>query len=184
MGNVWIPLSIVGGVFLAVGLGRFAWGLRPQPEMSGMPTTPLEKLGWIGLAVTTTVGAGLAVISSTQGASFFDEDDAARVLFWALMMLGIGVWVGAWYVIKKHTGASVVDERDRAILARSFSVESVVVLLSLVTWTVTLTEVFREEGAIPIGYLQLLFWSTFILGAFGRSLGIVLGYRRQVTVDA
>lgn len=184
MTYVWIALGVAGGVLFAVGLGRFVWSLRPQPGMSGMPTTPLEKLGWIGLTVTTIVGAGLAAISLTQGATFFDDNDPARILFWALLMVGICVWAGAWYVIRKRTGVSVVDERDRAILARSFSVESAVVILSLVTWTVTLTEVFREDGAVPLGYLQLLFWSTFILGAFGRSLGIVLGYRREVTVDA
>ena len=78
----------------------------------------------------------------------------------------------------------MVDERDRAILAQSFSVESVVVLLSLVAWTVILTEVFWDEGAVPIAYLQLLFWTTFVGGALGRSLGIVLGYRREITVDA
>jgi hypothetical protein len=63
-------------------------------------------------------------------------------------------------------------------------VEAVFVLLALVAWTVTLTEVFWDEGAVPIGYLQLLFWSTLIGGAFGRSLGIILGYRREITVDA
>lgn len=184
MASVWIAVSVVGGILFAVGLGRFIWSLRPQPGMSGMPTTPLERLGWIGLIVTTIVAAGLAAISLTQGSSFFEDNKPARLLFWALILVGIGVWAGAWYVIKKRSGASVLDERDRAILARSFSVESVVVLLSLLAWTVTLTEVFGEEGAIPVGYLQLLFWSTFILGAFGRSLGIVLGYRREVIFDA
>ena len=78
----------------------------------------------------------------------------------------------------------MIDERDREILARSFSVESMLVILSLAAWTVILTEVFWDEGAVPLGYLQLIFWSTFILGAFGRSLGIVLGYRREPLVDA
>jgi hypothetical protein len=78
----------------------------------------------------------------------------------------------------------VVDERDRAILARSLSVESMIVLLSLVVWTVVLTEVYWDEGVAPVGYFQLLFWSTFVGGAFGRSLGIVMGYRREIPVDA
>jgi hypothetical protein len=77
-----------------------------------------------------------------------------------------------------------MDERDRAVLARSFSVESMVVLVSLVAWTVGLTEAFWDEGSIPVAYLQLLFWSTLVGGAMGRSLGIVLGYRRGVAVDA
>lgn len=69
-------------------------------------------------------------------------------------------------------------------MARSFSVESMVVLVSLVAWTVGLTESFWDEGSIPISYIQLLFWTTFVGGAMGRSLGIILGYRRELTVDA
>ena len=184
MSTVWITLGVAGGIIVVVVFGRFVWSLRPQPEMSGLPTTPLEKLGWVGVAVTAVVGVALAILVVVAAVTGFHEEATARGIFWLLMMGGIGVWSVAWYVIKKRTGGTVVDERDRAILARSLSVESVVVLLSLVAWTVTLTEVFWDEGAIPLGYLQLLFWSTFIGGAFGRSLGIILGYRREITVDA
>ncbi len=184
MDNVWIALAIVAGIIFMAALGRRAWTLRPQPGMSGLPTSPLEKLGWVGIAVTLTVGAGLTLIVFTQGASFFEDNGAARGVFWLLLMGAIGVWSAAWRIIKRRSGGAVVDERDRAILARSLSVESIVVLLSLVTWTVALTETFGDEGAVPLAYLQLIFWSTLIIGAFGRSLGIVLGYRREVTVDA
>lgn len=54
----------------------------------------------------------------------------------------------------------------------------------LLTWTIALTEVFSDDGVMPIAYLQLIFWSTFVGGAFGRSLGIVMGYRRGIAVDA
>jgi hypothetical protein len=63
-------------------------------------------------------------------------------------------------------------------------VESVIVLLMLVTWTIVLTEVYSDDGVLPVAYLQLIFWSTFIGGAFGRSLGIVMGYRREIVADA
>jgi hypothetical protein len=181
MTTAWIIVAAVGALLAAIALTRYARGLRPQ--MSGLPMTPLERLGWIGLGVTATVGAGMAALVAIVGVTGFQENGAARGIFTLLMLGGIAVWGGAWYVISRRRGGAVVDERDRSILARSLSVESIVVLLSLVAWTVTLTEVFWDEGAIPLGYLQLLFWSTFIGGAFGRSLGIVLGYRREITVD-
>jgi len=181
---VWITLAVLGGVVVVVAVGRSLWNLRPQPEMRGLPATSLEKLGWVGLAVTAAVGFGLTALVAFEGATFFDENAIARGIFWILMLGGIGVWVAAWYVIKRTSGQAAVDERDRAILARSLSVESMIVLLSLVTWTVVLTEVFWDEGAVPIAYLQLIFWSTFIGGAFGRSLGIILGYHREVDIDA
>ncbi len=184
MDIVWVGIAVLGCALVILALGRFVWNLRPQREMGGLPVTSLEKLGWVGLAVTSFVGLGLATLVVFEGATGFHEKESSRLIFWALLMSGIGVWAAAWAVIKRRSGETVVDERDRAILARSLSVESVVVLLSLVTWTVTLTEVYWDSGAIPIAYLQLLFWSTLIGGAFGRSLGIVMGYRREISVDA
>lgn len=180
MNAVWITLTVLGGIILVVSLGRFAWSVRPQRELGGLPMTPLEQLGWVGLSVTGAIAVGLGILVLVAGVAGFHEAPAARALFWLLLMAGIGVWFAAWAVIKRRSGGIVVDERDRAVLARSFSVESVAVLLSLVAWTVTLTETFWDEGAIPIGYLQLLFWTTVVLGALGRSLGIVLGYRREL----
>lgn len=180
----WIVIGVVAGVIVAGMLGRFAWALRPDPAMSGLPTPPLERLGWLGLGITGAVGAGLGVLVASYGASGFQEDSTPRGIFWLLLVGGAAVWFVAWFVITRRQGGAVVDERDRAILARSLSVEAIFVLFALVAWTVTLTEVFWDEGVVPIGYLQLLFWSTLIGGAFGRSLGIILGYRREIAVDA
>jgi hypothetical protein len=179
---LWIILAVLGLIVVGA-LGRFLWNLRPQAAMRGLPPTPLERLGWLGLAITLVVGIGMATLVAFQGATGFNEDATSRGIFWILMLAGVGVWVVAWRVANRRHGGAVVDERDRAILARSLSVESMIVLLSLVAWTVVLTEVYWDEGAVPIAYLQLLFWSTFIGGLFGRSLGIVLGYRRETMVD-
>ena len=184
MSAVWITVAVVAGAACIAALARFVWSLRPQREMGGMPPAPLERLGWIGLGVTAVVGLGLVCLVVLVGTDFIKRDSTARGIFWLLMMSGIAVWALAWWTIKRRAGGTVVDERDRAILARSLSVESVVVLLTLVTWTVALTEVYSDEGTLPIEYLQLIFWSTFILGAFGRSLGIVMGYRREIVLDA
>lgn len=184
MTTFWITLAVIGGVAVVAFLGRLVWSLWPEDDMAGLPPAPLERLGWIGLAVTTIVGAGLAIPVVLVGTDFIDENTTARGVFWLLMVLGFGIWGASWYVIKRRSGGVVVDERDRAILARSLSVESVIVLLMLVTWTIALTEVFSDDGVMPIAYLQLIFWSTFVGGAFGRSLGIVMGYRREIALDA
>jgi len=181
---VWAPVAVISGVLVAAGMGRFLWSLRPQADMSGLPPTPLEKLGWVGLGVTIVVGLGLGLLVGLAGADFIDENTTARGIFWLLMLGGTGFWVASWRYLKRRSGATVIDERDRAILARSLSVESIIVLLSLVGWTIVLTEVYSDEGVMPIGFLQLIFWSTFISGAFGRSLGIVMGYRREIPANA
>ena len=180
----WLAVAALGVMIMLFALGRIAQNLRPDPELRGLPKTPLEKLGWIGLATSAGVTAGIAILVAIFGVDGFYERAGARLIFWLLLMGGVGIWALAWRTVKRRSGAIVVDEHDRAVLARSFSVESMVVLLSLVAWTVTLTEAFWDQGSVPIAWLQLLFWTTFVGGAMGRSLGIILGYRRGIAVDA
>jgi hypothetical protein len=167
-----------------IAIARFIRSLVPQSEMRDVPMTALETLGWVGLAVSGFVAAGLGVLVAVVGVTDFQEKDSARLIFWLMLIAGIGVWLAAWIALRPRNGRVVADERDRVVLARSFSVESMVVLLSLVTWTVVLTEAFWDDGTVPLAYLQLLFWTTLIGGAMGRSLGIVLGYRREIDTDA
>jgi len=181
---VWIIVGGLGALLMVAAFVRFVRSLTPLRRIDGLPATPLERLGWIGMWITIAVGIGIGVLVAVRGATGFYEDGTSRGIFTVLLLLGVAVWAGAWRLFSRPAGSAVIDERDRDVLARSLSVESVVVIVSLVTWTITLTEVFRDEGAVPIGYLQLIFWSTFVAGAFGRSLGIVLGYRREPMVDA
>lgn len=183
MKPLWIALAALLGGGVLWGVGRFFWQLRPQADMDGLPTTPLEKLGWIGLGITSAIGAGLALLVAFEGATGVFDDGSALIL-WLLILTGSAAWFIAWRIIKQRAGSAVVDERDRAILARSLSVESVVVVLSLVAWMIGLTEAYQDEGAVPLAYIQLIFWSTLIGGFIGRNLGIVLGYRREVSIDA
>ena len=181
---VWLWLAVLGAVLFAFGLARFFGAFRRGADMSDLPPTPLERLGRVGLAVTAALGLGLAALVGVRGVADFVDDGATRTAFYLMLLGAAAVWLVAWRRLRGPAGTTVIDERDRAIQARSFTVESVLVILSLVAWTVTLTEVFWQQGAVPLGYLQLIFWSTFIAGAFGRALGIVLGYRREPSVDA
>ena len=184
MESMWIRAAIVAFVAVLVGLGRLLWAMRPNLDAGDLPTTPLERLGWIGLAVTSCLGVGLIALVAVGGVNGFSGEGSMSTLFNLMLLVGIGVWVFAWRRLRGPSGATVVDERDRAIQARSFAVESVLVILSLVTWTIALTEIYRDEGVLPLGYLQLIFWSTFILGAMGRTIGILLGYRREPSAHA
>jgi len=184
MTTFWIGFAVLGGALVVIAIARFIRGLVPQSEMRDVPMTALETLGWVGLAVTGLVTAGLGVLVAVVGVTDLQEADSARFIFWLILIVGIGVWLAAWIALRRRNGGVVADERDRVVLARSLSVESMVVLLSLVTWTVVLTEAFWDDGTVPLAYLQLLFWTTLIGGAMGRSLGIVLGYRREIDTDA
>ncbi len=180
---LWLTLASIGGLLVVAAIGWFLYGLRPSAELRGLPATPIEKLAWLGLGASLAAGAGLGLVVLIGGTSGL-ENSASRWIFWILLWVAIGTWMIAWHRTNRRHKGAVIDERDRAILARSFSVESMVVLLSLGTWTITLTVVYSQDGAVPVAYLQLVFWSTFLIAVFGRSLGIILGYRQEATPDA
>ena len=72
-----------------------------------------------------------------------------------------------------------VDERDRLIMERAPRIQFLAVLFSLIAWVIVLTEVFRDQGQVPVIYLNLIMISTLIIGTIAQSLGILIGYWRM-----
>ena len=88
---------------------------------------------------------------------------------------------GAWWVARRgraHAGGVVLVERDRAILERAPAVQSVTTLLVLAAWMVLLTERFSSTGAVPVAWLQVVFWSCVMVHALGLPAGVLVGYRK------
>lgn len=178
MTAAWITLAALGGIVLLVVTGRLIRELGPIFGAEKLPTTPLQRLAQVGLSIVVVVGIGLGVLVAIEGPTGVFDNDTTRRVFGGLILAGIVVWGGASLRTYRQNGTVVVDERDRNILQRATSLESGLALLSLTAWMVILTEVFWADQSVPLGYLQLLFWSTFLAAVLGKSLGIVIGYRR------
>ena len=73
----------------------------------------------------------------------------------------------------------MVDERDRLIMDRAPRVQWLAVVFSLVAWTIALTEIYWEQGQIPVVFLYLIFMSVLIVSTLAQSLGIIIGYWRM-----
>jgi len=111
----WIVIGTLAFLVLFAGVGRLLLRLRAEPALRGLPTTPIQRLAWIGVAVSIAVGVGVAILTAIEGVSGLDENPALSVL----VMGGVGVWLIAWHRTNRRRGGALVDERDRAILARS-----------------------------------------------------------------
>ena len=72
-----------------------------------------------------------------------------------------------------------MDERDLAIMRRAPLIQLWAVLLSLVAWTIGLTEVYWNEGAVPVLFLYLIFFSGLMVSTIAQSLGVLIGYWRM-----
>ena len=64
-------------------------------------------------------------------------------------------------------------------MERSSRIQWLAVIFSLVAWTISLTEVYREQGQVPIAFLNLIFVSILIISVLAQSLGILIGYWRM-----
>ena len=139
---------------------------------------PLQKRALYSFVIGFVLAAALVVVLVAQGdVTALDRDPGLRaVMYAALIGVPLVYLILVSLTLRKPTQ---VDERDRVIMERSGRVQWLAVLFSLVAWTIALTEVYRDQGQVPIAFLNLILVSTLIISTLAQSLGILLGYRRM-----
>lgn len=182
--------SLLWSAAAVVSTGIILW-LVARAVMSGapgragdepLPPTHLQRASrWSLVLAAIPAGAG-AVLLAAMGPEHAIEDAALRVPLYGLALASLlAAAGGAWSVTRRgreNTGGVVVDERDRAILERAPVVQSGATILVLAAWTVVLTERFWSSGAVPLAYLQLVFWSCLLVNLLGLPAGVLAGYRK------
>lgn len=139
---------------------------------------PLQKRALYSLAIGLVLTTALIVVLVAKGdITAFDRDPNLRLIMYAVL---IGVPLVYLLLVnitlRKRTQ---VDERDRLIIERSSKAQWLAVIFSLAAWTITLTEIFRDQRQVPVAFLNLIFISTLIIGTLAQSFGILLGYWRM-----
>ena len=128
----------------------------------------------IGLVLTIIL---IAVLVAQGDVAELEENLNLRLIMYAVLVgvpLVYLVLVGL--TLRKPTQ---VDERDRLIIERSSRTQWLAVIFALATWTIVLTEIYREKGQVPVTFLNLIFISILIIGTLAQSLGILIGYWRM-----
>ena len=139
---------------------------------------PLQKRALYSLVIGLVLAIALIVVFIVKGdVTAFDEDLGFRLIVYA-------VWIGvplSYLMVVNLTlrKPEQLDERDRLIMAKAPNVQYLAVLFSVVAWAIVLTEVFRDQGQVPVIYLTLIMISTLIVGTIAQSAGILLGYWRM-----
>jgi uncharacterized membrane protein len=143
---------------------------------------PLQKRALYSLVIGVVCAVALIGIFIAKGdVTTFDEDLGFRLVVYAL-------WIGvplAYLIVVNLTlrKPGQVDERDRLIMERAPRIQFLAVLFSLAAWVIVLTEVFSDQGQVPVIYLTLIMISTLIIGTIAQSLGILIGYWTGVSRD-
>ncbi len=138
---------------------------------------PLQKRALysfiMGLAITTAL---IAVLVMQGDITNYYTDQNLRLFLYATVIGVPLIYLVLVITLKKPTQ---IDERDRIIMERSSRAQVLAVIFSLVAWTIALSEVYRDQGQVPIAFLNLIFFSTLIISTLAQSLGILLGYWRD-----
>jgi hypothetical protein len=138
---------------------------------------PLQKRALYSLLLGAALAVALIAVFVTRDINTFDTDQGFRLIVYAL-------WIGVPLVYLMAVNISLrkplqVDERDKLIMERSPRIQFLAVLFSLVAWVIVLTEVYRDQGQVPIVFLTLVMISTLIVGTLAQSIGILIGYWRM-----
>lgn len=180
---LWAILALAAGLFfMALNARRLARRGPPLVLAPGeqLGLTALQRLAVQSLVVAVVfLGVAIGLILWAGPAGFYDRA-SIRVPV-TLMLLASLLTLAAFTLraalLMRRVDAAI-DERDRAILERAAAIEGTPMLVTAALWTVGLQQTFWGDGAVPLVYLYLVFWSLIMVKALAMPIGVLLGYRR------
>jgi len=139
---------------------------------------PLQKRALYGLVFGVIWAIVIVVVFILKGGvSTFNDDQGFRLIIDGLWVGGLIVYLLLFETIGRKP--SLLDERDRLIMAKTPKVQWLAVIFSLVAWVIALTESYQDAGQIPVIFLYLIFMSIIIVSSVAQSVGILIGYWRM-----
>ena len=142
--------------------------------------TPQQKRAWYGLAIGIVWSLALVAVFVAKGATAFDEDAGMRVTVYALFIAGVLAYVAMLYIAgwRMRRQGAIMDERDRMILRKVPVYQMFAVLLTLAAWAIALSEVYHDQGQVPVVFTWLMFYSAIIVNIVFASAGTLIAYWR------
>jgi nicotinamide riboside transporter PnuC len=136
---------------------------------------PLQKRALYSFVIGLVLTIALVAVLVARGSITALETELNLRLILYAVLIGVPLiyLVLVYLTLRKPTQ---FDERDRLIIERSSRAQWLAVIFTLVVWTIALTEIYRDQGQVPIVFLNLIFMSTLIIGTLAQSLGILVGY--------
>jgi hypothetical protein len=136
---------------------------------------PLQKRALYSFVIGLVLTMALIAVFVAQGdITAFERNQNLRLITYAVL-IGVPLiyLILVNLTLRKRTQ---FDERDRLIIEKSSRAQWLAVIFTLVVWTIALTEVYRDQGQVPIVFLKLIFTSTLIISTLAHSFGILVGY--------
>lgn len=138
---------------------------------------PLQKRALYGLIFGIVWVITIVVIFILMGgAAAYDEDVTFRSIIMGLWIGGLVAYLILFETVRNKPGK--VDERDRLVITQAGTTQWWSVIVALVIWVISLSEIYHEQGQVPVIFLYLIFISVLIVSMIAQCLGILIGYWR------
>ena len=134
-----------------------------------------RRRAWLVAVVWSLAGIGFFVaFFSGGGAGEFDTDSGRHLVAALFIGLGfLGWWIGLW-VTRSRDGEILADERDLHTIARAGQATLVVVCVAIFAITVGLWTFYEGSGAVPVGWMWFVAYTTVILATVTHALAILV----------
>lgn len=120
----------------------------------------------------------MVAVFVVKGATGFGEDAGMRYTVYAIFAAGVLAYVAMLYITgwRMRREGPIMDERDRLILRKVPVYQSGAVLIALAAWSIVLSEVYHEEGQVPVVFPTLMFFSAIVVNIVFASAGTLIAY--------
>ena len=183
--SLWGPIAVLvalGFVVVAVIAIKLLRDHRIVPstpeeaeEIAHLPMTSLQRRAWWSFSIQLALAVAIVVLVARVGVVEYSADDSLRLVVLVLAFLSLGVYLGMILPAAFRAVRGEADERDEKVMANASGVQVVAMMITVVAWTIYLTEAFRGVG-IPTEYMYPLSGSVFLVFMLAHSAGILLGY--------
>ena len=142
---------------------------------------PLQKRAWLGLGIGVATSAAIITVLIMKGVTTFHEEEGTRLIVTALFLFGLFSWAVLLAPVFHWPGRGkrLFDERDEIIVRRALQVQLWAIIITMVVWSIALTEAYWGQGEIPIIFPYLMFFSIIIVNMLAQATGILIGYWRM-----
>lgn len=141
---------------------------------------PLQRRATYGLIVGIIWAIALvAVFVSKGGIDTFVVDRGFEALMVGIIIGGIVAYIFILLATRGEHGKVSMDERDKTILAGARATQLWSAMLILAVWMISLSEIYWEQGQVPVQYLYIIAMSTWLVVMITENVGILVGYWRS-----
>jgi hypothetical protein len=144
-------------------------------ELAHLPMTSLQRRAWWAFGLGLALAAAIVALIAPNGVVEYSNDDSLRITVVLLVLASIAVYLVMLVPTALRFGRDGVDERDLKVMALAPTFQAGAMLVTVVAWTIYLTEEFRGVG-IPTEYMYPLFGTVFLVFMLAHSAGILISY--------